>query len=50
MSQKLLALQNQKIAILNKLSEITNEKIIIDAIIQKLDNSKTPVFDIFVEN
>ncbi|MEK6885638.1 MAG: hypothetical protein AABX17_01575 [Nanoarchaeota archaeon] len=49
MSQKLVALQNRKIAILNRLSEITAQKQILDVLINKLDNSETPVFDLYFE-
>ena len=49
MSQNLLAHQNKKIAILNRLHEISKEKMVINAVLQKLENSETPVFDICFE-
>jgi len=47
MSQKMLALQNRKIAILNRLNEIAQQKQILDILINKIENSETPVFDLY---
>ena len=49
MSQKLLAIQNRKIALLNRLQEITEQKKFIDSMIEKTYSLETPIFDITFE-
>ncbi len=49
MSQKLLAIQNRKIALLNRLQEITAQKQIIDFMLERTEGIKIPIFDICFE-
>jgi hypothetical protein len=49
MTQESLQLQNKKIAILNRLQEIAEQRKMIDAMTEKTYSSKMPVFGIFSE-